>query len=59
MQSWIATRVDRFARDEHGGTAIEYALVASFISIAIVGVASSIGNSLTENFYDKILAGFE
>jgi pilus assembly protein Flp/PilA len=38
--------VQDFARDEAGATAIEYALVASLVSIIIVGACMSIGTSL-------------
>ena len=44
-----------FLRDESAGTAIEYALIASVISIAIAGSASAIGSSLLDNFYNKVL----
>ncbi len=46
-------------RDEHGTTAIEYALIASVISIAIVGAATAIGTALHENFYSKAMQAFE
>jgi pilus assembly protein Flp/PilA len=40
----------RLLRDEAGATAIEYALVASLISIAIIAGATSIGTSLSGTF---------
>ena len=42
--------VERFLRDESGATAIEYALVASLISIAIVAGATAIGGTLSGTF---------
>lgn len=42
--------LSRFAgllRDERGATAIEYALIAVLISIAIVATATQIGTSLS------------
>src|ERR1700739_282443 len=39
-----------FLRDERGSTAIEYALVASGVSIVIVGTVTTVGNSVKE-FY--------
>jgi pilus assembly protein Flp/PilA len=39
-----------FARDERGATAIEYALIAGCISIAIVAAATSIGTTLNSTF---------
>jgi pilus assembly protein Flp/PilA len=40
----------RLLRNDAGATAIEYALVASLISIAIVAGATSIGTSLSGTF---------
>jgi pilus assembly protein Flp/PilA len=40
----------RFARDDSGATAIEYALIASGISIAIVGTIVKLGSSSTRAF---------
>ena len=42
--------VQHFLSDEAGATAIEYALIASLISIAIVAGATSIGTSLSGTF---------
>jgi pilus assembly protein Flp/PilA len=47
----------RFLRDERGATSIEYALIASVISIVIVGAATSIGSSL-EGIFEAVAAGF-
>jgi pilus assembly protein Flp/PilA len=40
----------RFARDESGATAIEYALIASIISIVIIGGSGSIRSALRTTF---------
>lgn len=48
----------RFLRAETGATAIEYALVAGFISIAIVGVLGTISATLKTNFFDLVAAIF-
>jgi pilus assembly protein Flp/PilA len=40
----------RFATDEAGVTAIEYALIAAGISIVIVAAVNSIGTSLNSTF---------
>ena len=40
----------RLLRREDGATAIEYALVALFVSIAAVGVIGSIGSTVTGFF---------
>jgi len=39
-----------FASDEAGATAIEYALIASLISVAIIAGATSIGATLGTTF---------
>jgi pilus assembly protein Flp/PilA len=39
-----------FARDERGATAIEYALIAGFISVVFVVAATSIGTKLNTTF---------
>ena len=39
-----------FLKDEHGATAIEYAMIAAFIAIAIVGAVTSLGTSLNGIF---------
>ena len=40
----------RFMKDESGATAIEYGLIAALISVAIIGGATAIGNSLSSRF---------
>lgn len=40
----------RFARDESGATAIEYALIAGSIGLAIVTVALEVGQSIVDVF---------
>ncbi len=40
----------KFWNDENGATAIEYALIASLISIAIVSGAGQLGSALAESF---------
>ena len=42
--------VRRFLSDAAGATAIEYALVASLISITIIAGATAIGTSLSGTF---------
>ncbi|MAW87887.1 MAG: Flp family type IVb pilin [Phyllobacteriaceae bacterium] len=42
----MARMFKRFLKDEKGTTAIEYALIASIISIAIFSAAASIGTSV-------------
>jgi pilus assembly protein Flp/PilA len=40
----------RFAADEGGATAIEYGLIASLISIAIITAASNLGKNVSGTF---------
>jgi pilus assembly protein Flp/PilA len=40
----------RFVKDESGATAIEYALIAAGIAIAIITAVNSVGTSLTSTF---------
>ncbi len=42
-----------FLRDGSGSTAIEYALVASGVSIVIVGTVTTVGNSV-KDFYSAV-----
>ena len=47
----------RFFRNEGGATAIEYALIASFVFLAIVAAIIPIGTSLS-NVFNDVVAGF-
>ena len=47
-----------FLPAQQGTTAIEYALIASCISIAIVGAVTSLGSQVKTVFYDKLAALF-
>ena len=48
---WAPVRlVRRFIANEAGATAIEYALIAAFVSIAAVGVWSQLGGNLQAPF---------
>ena len=42
--------VANFFDDEHGATAIEYALIASLIAVAIVGALTALGTGLSSEF---------
>ena len=57
LASSAAVRVNRLVRDKSGTTAIEYALIATGISIAIVAAVSSIGTSVSALF-DTVAAAF-
>lgn len=40
----------RFVKDESGATAIEYGLIASLISVAIITAATSLGTNISNTF---------
>jgi pilus assembly protein Flp/PilA len=44
----------RLKKAEDGATAIEYALIAVGIAIAVVATVNGVGLSLKTNFYDKV-----
>ena len=50
--SAVSDSLKRFARDDCGATAIEYALIAGGISIAIVAVVYTLGDSVVGRFQD-------
>jgi len=52
------TSVRRFLSNESGATAIEYALIATGISIAVVGAVTTLGSEVKATLYDKLVALF-
>ncbi len=44
------TTIRRFLSDECGATSIEYALIASGVSIVIVGTVATLGTKVTSMF---------
>jgi len=50
MESAMKSLLKRFIRDQAGATAIEYALIASGISIVIVGAATAVGASVSNKY---------
>ena len=53
--NFMKTLITRFSVDESGATAIEYALLASLISVVMIAAATSVGNNLAAVF-NKIAA---
>jgi pilus assembly protein Flp/PilA len=53
MRNWLS----RCFVSDRGATAIEYALIAGFIAVAIVAVVGSIGSTLNQTF-EAVAAGF-
>jgi pilus assembly protein Flp/PilA len=47
--------VRRFLRAQDGTTAIEYAIIASGISIAIAAMVMTVGSKLSTDYYGKLL----
>jgi pilus assembly protein Flp/PilA len=54
----IRPLVARFLRDESGTTAIEYALIASGVSIVIVGTVATLGTNV-KGFYTSVAAALK
>lgn len=50
----VLKTMKRFAQEEGGSTAIEYALIASGISIAIAATAVSLGSTLRDDYFGKV-----
>ena len=48
----------RFGRDVNGATAIEYALIAGGVSIAIIGAVTTLGENIKTLLYDKLASAF-
>lgn len=48
----IRTALRRFAGEERAATAIEYALIASGVSVAIVGIVGGVGSNVKTMFSD-------
>ncbi len=46
----LPNRISRFYREEEGATAIEYAIVAAILGVAVVGTLGGIRDSLNETF---------
>ena len=46
----MKTLVARFAKDESGATAIEYALIAAGIALAIITAVNTLGTTLSKAF---------
>jgi pilus assembly protein Flp/PilA len=47
-----------FAHDRRGATAIEYAMVAAGVGVAVASTVWGVGSALKTNFYDAIGALF-
>jgi pilus assembly protein Flp/PilA len=59
LDQTCAPMLRRFAANDDGATAIEYALIAACISIAIIGSAQGVSQAIQDNFYNKVVGGLE
>ena len=50
MESAMKSLLKRFLRDQAGATAIEYALIASGISIVILGAVNALGATVSGKY---------
>jgi len=48
-----------FAADQHGAAAIEYAMIASGVAVALAATITSIGSSVRTTLYDKLASIFQ
>jgi len=53
-----AVLVRRFLTDTSGATAIEYALVAAGIGVAVAGSIWKLGDEIKTTLYDKLVSLF-
>jgi pilus assembly protein Flp/PilA len=51
LQTWWADRKERF-QEEHGATAVEYALMVALIAVVILVAVSFLGTSASTKFSD-------
>ncbi len=54
MTKELIKTIRAFSRNESGSTAIEYAIVAAGISVAIVSVLGMIGETVRNDLFQKI-----
>ena len=58
IRSIITPACARFIADERGATAIEYAMIAGSICVAVAATVFGVGSQLKTNFYDRVAAMF-
>jgi pilus assembly protein Flp/PilA len=46
----------RFQRDEHAVTAVEYGVMAALISVAIIGAVNATGQAIKTTLYGQIVS---
>jgi pilus assembly protein Flp/PilA len=55
---FFARQAQRFTRDDSGATAVEYAMIASGIAVAIVAAVSALGTA-TKGMYQTVATGLK
>jgi pilus assembly protein Flp/PilA len=48
----------RFCADENGAAAIEYAMIAAGVGVAVAATVMSLGSTLKSTFYEKLASLF-
>jgi pilus assembly protein Flp/PilA len=56
--SFIAGQATRFARDDNGATAIEYAMIAAGVGAAVASAVMALGTAV-KTLYETVGAGFD
>ena len=54
----IGRRLALFGRDRRGATAIEYALIAVGIAVAVAGTVFTLGSQLNTAYFEEITKAF-
>ena len=54
----LASLVRRFVADANATTAIEYAIMASCIAVAIVGAVVALGSEVRDGLFQKIIDAY-
>jgi Flp pilus assembly pilin Flp len=54
----LASLIRRFAADRNATTAIEYAIIASSVAVAIVGAVVALGSEVRDGLFQKIVDAY-
>jgi pilus assembly protein Flp/PilA len=58
-KSAMTETLRRFLRDESGATAIEYAMIASGVGVAIASTIVALGSGVKNNLYGNVAAALK
>ncbi len=56
LDHWVLAKIQAFRSDEEGASAIEYALIAAMVAVALVAFTGDIGGKL-DAIFSKISDG--